>query len=168
MPGFKVFGTEQGVAVPNVLLKHQWEIVKLGPIQINDTSPARYAKEVELPKISFEEEQVRGAALIYKFASMAKWEDVNVTFYDTEGLAAQIESWRKLVYSDENGLGLASDYKQTSKFRLIDRDASGSTLVMFTLNNSWPKTIGYGQLTYTDSDAKIISLTLSYDYAVIE
>jgi hypothetical protein len=166
MPGFKVYQTEvNGAAVPEgVLLKHQWLIKKLGPILVDSMSPARYARGITLPKISFDEEAVDGGAIRYKFARFVGWDDVRIEFYDTEGLTAKLDAWRAQVGTADAGIGFASDYKKQSTILLIDGD--GNPVVTVDLMNSWPKQIAYGDLTYTDSDAKIVEVTLSYDYAV--
>jgi hypothetical protein len=166
MPGFRVFSTEVGVPLPKkVLLKHQWIISKLGPVNINPESPAVYAKDVSLPRVSFDEETVEGGVIKYKFAKLASWDDVKVTFYDTVGLLSQLNGWLRQVYTTQNGLGVASDYKRTSRFSLVD--GNNVVLTNIELMNSWPKHISYGDLTYTESDAKLVDLTLSYDFANI-
>ena len=166
MPGFTIYTSEVGVATPKkVLLKHQWTIAKLGPLQINPESPASYARDITLPRISFDEEVVEGAAVKYKFAKFLGYDDVKVTFYDTEGLVLELYGWEAKIFTPATGIGVASDYKMSSKFQLLD--GQNNVLYSITLENSWPKQISLGDLTYTESDAKIVELTLSYDFISI-
>ena len=65
-----------------------------------------------------------------------------------------------------SGIGTHSPsggYKQESKFDLLD--GSGATINSYTLKNSWPINISQGKLTYTDTEIKIVTVTLAYDWA---
>jgi len=164
MPGFIVDGYGTGAALPKtVRMQHLWSIEKLGSINVRDL----YAKELGLPKFTVAVEKVKGGAIEYKYASGVTWEDVTVTFYDVQGLLPEIEKWKSSVYNDASGIGASSmGYKQDSRFALID--GQGSVQARYTLKNSWPSQIDHGKLTYTESDAKLVTITLTYDTATME
>jgi hypothetical protein len=118
-----------------------------------------------LPRITFDSETVEGGAIKYKYAKLANWEDINVTFYDTIGLLPEIDAWRQRVYTIQTGIGMANFYKRTCAFALLN--GQGVDVHTISLYNSWPKEIAFGDLSYTESDAKVVTLTLSYDYAEV-
>jgi hypothetical protein len=169
MPGFSIFTQEQEAAPPPkaIFPTFLWVIRNLGPITGLDISDRIYAKDISTPTISFDVEELTetGAALVYKFARRAKWDDVTVTFYDTKGLTASLESWKSLVWSDTQGIRPSAEYKKDSEFLLVN--AFGNPILRYRLKNSWPRQIGYGRLTYTENDAKIVNLTLTYDFAEV-
>ena len=169
MPGFIIDNYGAGVGTPKVHLQHLWTIARLGPVSIGQNSPARYARDMTMPKFQVEFESVQGAAISYKYAKSIKWNDAAVTFYDVEGLAAELEKWREKIYTDAEGIKAASPigtgYKDNCIFHLIDGD--GNVKTTYTLKGSWPSEIDYGRLTYTESDAKIITVTLTFDTAEI-
>jgi hypothetical protein len=61
-------------------------------------------------------------------------------------------------------MALASTYKKQTK--ILVYTPSNSSRQTYTLNQSWPKAIKFGDLSYTSSDIKIIEATISYDYAL--
>ena len=132
-----------------------------GIVRVDDE--ALIAESLQLPNVTIEEQLIKGALITYKFASGVKWEDATITFYDTEKLLGQLESWRDIVYTNAEGIKSHVDYKRDSSFELLD--GKGQELVELKLKNSWPKSIAHGPLSYGSSDIKIITLTLSYDFA---
>lgn len=164
MPGFNIGGSGEGP--PNTvetLRQHRWRILTLGPVGARESSRLVIAQSLQLPNVNIEEQVIQGALIAYKFAKTVKWDDATVTFYDTFGLLRELETWRDEVYTDAAGIQSHSDYKQDSEFELLRAD--GEVDVRIRLKNSWPKNIAHGPLSYGSSDIKIITLTLSYDYA---
>jgi hypothetical protein len=134
----------------------------------NETTPLIHAKDMTLPTFSVNKEMVPGASLQYKYAKDVTWDDVKITWYDTYGLLKIIRYWRRLVWTSTKGLGPADEYKRIS--RLVHYlphneplDAPGE--VEYTLVGSWPSIIRYGDLTYVNSDIKLVEVTLTYDWA---
>jgi hypothetical protein len=125
------------------------------------------AKDATVPTFSVGKETVDGASLVYKYASMVTWEDIKVTFYDTmlgSGKTSDVvKGWRKTVWTDTGGLASPSDYKKDSQISIYTLDWETSTV--WTLHGSWPSTIKEGDLTYTNTDVKVIEVTVSYDWA---
>lgn len=115
-----------------------------------------------LPSFTVGKETYQGSALNYKFAKYVDWDDVKVTWYDTQGLLGTISGWRKSVWTDANGLADASKYKRRSLLNTALPD--GSSTNGWQLINSWPSTIRYGELTYLQSDAKIVAVDITYDW----
>ena len=120
-------------------------------------------KECKLPTFTIEEEKVLGSSVEYKFAKKVNWDDISITWYDNFGLLSVMKSWMSSVFTLKYGMALASNYKKQST--IIVHTPSDSSRQFYTLNQSWPKSIKFGDLSYTSSDIKIIEATLSYDYA---
>ena len=99
----------------------------------------------------------------YKFADSVSFEDVSLTWYDTEGFFVELKSWRDMVWKpDYIGIRQASEYKRDT---MISVFRSGGKMVNHTLYNSWPSGIKHSDLTYTSSDIKLVTVTLTYDWA---
>ena len=168
MPGFNIGGGAGGNTPPNtyeIIRNHRWRIVSLGE-NIIPRAQTKFAKSLQLPAFTVEEEIITGAAIKYKFAKTVNWEDVTITFYDASPLLDQLLKWQNLVYDSGNGIKMADNYKKSSTFELTDGQGS-AVGPQFILINSWPKNISHSQLSYEDSELKLINLTLSYDWAEI-
>lgn len=168
MPGFNIGGGSTGSQPSNqeeVNRNHRWRIITLGENLISRDRLV-FAKTLQLPSFSIEEESVMGAHIKYKFAKCVNWEDVVVTFYDTDDLLDLLIEWQNKVFDNQAGIKLANDYKRRSAFALTDGDGTESD-IKYQLINSWPKSISHSQLSYEDSEIKLINLTLSYDFAVV-
>jgi hypothetical protein len=170
MPGFNIAGgnnpSDPSITVGqfrDVHRAHRWKIERLGGLTTGDQGVSLYAKTLQLPAYNIEEEVVPGGAVKYKFAKMVNWEDVNISFYDIHGLSGALYVWQLKVFGEGEGIGLATDYKQDSVFRLID--GQGNNADGYVLIGSWPKNISHSPLSYETSDLKLINMTLSYDFA---
>ena len=173
MPGFVIAGTggeSAGSGVPNTIetyRSHRWYISQLGPVIQRESLIV--AKDVTLPKWTPEKQEIVGTSIVYKYAKSVKWSDVTIIFYDTmkNPILDQLQNWQNMVFTNINGIGIhgGNGYKQNSV--ILELDGSGEIQRNITLNNSWPLIIDYGKLSMTDSNIKLIELTLSLDYATI-
>ena len=165
MPGFNVSGIGEAKGNTNVkpYYQHTWKIDHIFGDQ-STNPPLIYLKQATFPAITFRTEQVSGTALIYKFASEVFWENVRVTWYDTYGLLTFIKKWRLSVWEPEKGLKAANDYKQRSVLTKMTSDETSN--VQWTLFNSWPESIREGDLSYINSEIKVVEVSISYDWAI--
>lgn len=160
MPGFVVGG--YGAGAPDSFQPYMswtWRIDQLMGSGVTTIMP----KDCSLPTFAANTELVEGTALAYQYASGIKWDPIQIVFYDTVGLLKKIQEWRNSIWSPETGLQPASEYKKQSIITQFLEDDTNE--VTWTLYNSWPSYIKYGELTYTDSVAKVVAVTLSYDWA---
>lgn len=176
MPGFKINGIggdgNYAKGTERYYYTYSWEILGLFGTGADRDSGIINAKDMSLPTISISKESVQGSVLEYKYAKSVVWEDIRITWYDTVGFIDTIMKWRKSVWRPDIGLQPASVYKRDSLVSYYppdreDPDDFGAPTgtVTYKLVNSWPSIIKHGDLTYTSSDAKIVEVTLTYDWA---
>lgn len=179
MPGFTVSGTGRGpTSDVRPFLSYTWEVTNLFGTAITPVSGGGgtasssasggsttiYAETLSLPTFTVVKEEVVGSSLQYKYGSEIHWDDVKVTFYDTVGLCAQLQAWRNSVWTPAGGLAVESMYKKQSVLTVFTADWTVSK--KWTLMGSWPSEIKDGELSYADSNFKIVSVTVTYDWAV--
>jgi hypothetical protein len=164
MPGFNIGGGDNNEPSNTAELNraHRWRIVSLGENLI-DGDMLLFAKTLQLPGFTVEEEVITSAAIKYKFAKTVNWEDVAISFYDTVGLFPALIEWQNKVYTEDAGIQPAASYKLQST--LSQTDSTGEPINQFILHGSWPKALTHSPLSYESSDIKMVDLILSYDFA---
>jgi hypothetical protein len=186
MPGFSVAGTSGPVGdgpssdiVP--YYNYTWEIPHIFGDNVSRNSSLIYAKDVTMPGYTFSKEEVEGASLTYKYASQLVWDDVRITYYDIradERLCDFLKKWRERIWTPASGLqysessqggspsqGSVGGYKRNTQITNFTPSSDGSSAVVWTLHGSWPQSVRNGDLTYTDSDVKLVEIVVVYDYA---
>lgn len=182
MPGFIVSQNSGGRITNSAQYHraHRWVIEDLGKPSATGTvggtrtrsrtsgPPERlHAHSVQLPSLVLDEEKIEsGSAINYKVAKKAEWQDVVVKFYDVYGLFEILEEWQRIIYNPQTGIGRPDRYK--GKFKVSLTDYKGDSVVTYTAHGAYPKSITHGDLTYTSSDIKLLTVTYSYDYASVE
>lgn len=170
MPGFRIDTNPSDFKSlkfdKDVKRAHRWRILKFGSIRgepILTADNLLFAKSVTMPTFSFEEKEVLGGSISYKFATKPQFSDLEISFYDLEGLEPKIRKWYSLVWTKEKGIGMPNDYKDEVIIYLTD--GKGNVVDdPWVFKNAWPKTINHGALTYDSSDFKLITITVSYDW----
>lgn len=170
MPGFSVSGVGQGPSNQvRPYYTYTWEIQTL--FEENGLTGALiFAKELTPPSFVPKREELESASLVYKYAAQANWDDVRITFYDIpqngQRLADTLRQWRRTVWTPEEGIGLADDYKKDSAISIFNMDRSDEYTWM--LHGSWPAQVRESDLTYTGSDVKSVEVIVAYDWAETE
>ena len=141
---------------------YTWQIFQLFGSAVNDTALV-HLKDTTLPTFTANQDSYISSSLEYKWAKSVTWDDIKVAWYDTVGLNDIMNQWRKSVWNATNGLQVASEYKKRSQIDVYL--PTGNSVVTWCLIGSWPKVIKQGELTYTDSNIKIIEVTITYDWA---
>lgn len=166
MPGFRVGFETPNPELPsadiNFYYSYTWEIPEI----LGDSSRSQKLialKECSTPTFTANKESYTASSLEYKYAKSIVWDDIRVSWYDSEGLLAKIREWRQTVWSPEYGLKAAKNYKKNTRLSYYLPDYTSS--VGWVLKNSWPSTIRSGDLTYTNSDVKVIEVIVTYDWA---
>jgi hypothetical protein len=125
-----------------------------------------YAQSLQLPELSFKEEKIEGASMVYWVASAAKWNKVVVKFYDLHGLHEIFKDWQDLIWNPKDGIKEATGYKGEPKFVLID--GKGEKKQTYTLIGAYPSNVTHGELSYERSEIKILEVTYTFDFAMRE
>lgn len=167
MPGFNIQGMNPLGIKHNTEFhrNHRWTILNLG---VPGAQPEErlYAKSIQLPSLVLDEENIQsGAAVLYKIAKKAKWQDITVKFYDVYGLYEHFRKWQDRIWNPNQGIGLAANYKSLVEFALTD--GMGEEKQIYTAYGAYPKSVTHGELSYDNSDIKLLTVTYSYDFAKI-
>ena len=168
MPGFKI--SDLGFEVSSraeYYYTYTWEIpYVIGrnvSRNVKRNIPLIHLKDATTPTFTVAKENYIGSSLEYKYAKSISWDDVKFTWYDTVGLVDIIREWRQSVWTEQNGLQPADNYKRNTQ--LICSLPTGLQAYGWNLVGSWPSQIRSGELTYTNSDVKVVEVTISYDWA---
>ncbi len=171
MPGFIVPGAGGGHRTAQTSRREYyysyfWEIINLfeGGGWGTPNSPLIGLKDATLPTFTVGKESYFASSLEYKYAKNVTWDDLKVSWYDSDGLFDYMRQWRQSVWSPECGLADANSYKRQSQMEYYL--PTGAKSNSWTLKNSWPSQIRHGDLTYTTSEVKIVEVTITYDWAV--
>jgi hypothetical protein len=173
MPGFRVNGDfggaekNAGTAGPpstrEYFYSYTWQVLELlGDFEYLMITTI---KDATLPTFTVNQENQQGASLDYKFAKSVTYDDVKISFYDTVGLLDKLKTWRRSVWTSQDGIKTASEYKKRSRINVYTPEWKINKQQSFVLYGSWPSVIRHGQLTYTNSDVKIVEVTITYDWA---
>lgn len=175
MPGFRISGAGQSpqdftpLNTSEFHRPHRWRIEDIGlPIAIGMNPEERfYAQSVQLPSLVFEEEKLKtGSSIHYKIAKKAEWQDIIIKFYDVYGLYEVYKKWQDAIWTQEEGIKPPSLYKGQPIISLTNN--SGAVAQRYTMFGAYPKSITHGDLSYADSNIKLLTVTYAYDYAGVE
>jgi len=165
MPGFRIANV--GASTSSQVrprYKYTWEV----PTIFGDPAQSGslvYIKEAQLPNWDFDVIEIPGAAVKYKFAGHVNFGEIRLTWYDVDGTHDRVKAWRDRIWTPEDGIKPANDYKTESIIRSLAYDIE--TRTDWKLVNSWPKSVQLGELTYSDSDINSVVVSLVYDWAEI-
>lgn len=163
MPGFQV--QDLGTPVPSQIdyyYSYTWSVPHIMGLA-GTVPPLILLRDATTPTFTANKENYIASSLEYKYAKSVTWDDIKLTWYDSVGLIDIIKGWRRSVWTPENGLKPANEYKRDTIlecFLPTDKIPYG-----WKLNGSWPSQIRSGELTYTNSDVKLVEVTVSYDWA---
>ncbi len=173
MPGFAVgefFNTNANNQLAPSQVDYYYSYTWYVPIVFGDiikrkpgVSSLIYLKDASLPTFTTSVDKYSGGSIEYKHAKSVNWEDIRLSWYDTAGLLAVVKQWRSLVWDSEYGLRPAGEYKYSTE--LVSYLPDGTKEQSWLLYNSWPSSIKYGDLTYSNSDIKVVEVTVTYDWA---
>jgi hypothetical protein len=173
MPGFNIAnaGGRDPSAVEEFHRAHRWAVLTLGEPDgvrgqaTTQSGPQKFvfAKSLKLPNLVFDEELIHGGSSPYSIAKVATWQACEVSFYDVFGLYQVFKRWQELIWNPKDGLNVADEYKGQPQFALLDH--KGNATFTFKCIGAWPQNVTHGELNYTSSDIKLLTVTFKYDYA---
>ena len=131
--------------------------------------PAYLIKTVARPSITFEEIVLDHINTKRYVKGKGSWDTLEVTLYDPivpSGAQAVME-WVRLHKESVTGRDGYSDfYKKDITFNVLG--PVGDKVEEWTLKGAMINTANFGDIDYASSDPAEITLTLKYDYAILQ
>lgn len=134
-----------------------------------DGIPAYMIKTAGRPQISFEEVPLEHMNVKRYVKGKGEWQEIEITLYDpiVPSAAQAVMEWVRLSHESVTGRDGYSDfYKKEVKLNVLG--PVGDKVEEWTLKGAWIKTANFGDLDFASSDPADISVTLRYDYAVLQ
>ena len=134
-----------------------------------DGIPAYLIKTASRPTISFEEVELNHLNIKRWVKGKASWETIEITMYDpvVPSAAQAAMEWIRLSHESVTGRDGYSDfYKKDVDFQVLG--PVGDVVEQWKLKGTWIQAANFNDLDFAASDPVEISLTLRYDYAILE
>jgi len=165
MPGFVIAQEQQGQKqLPrNVVYTYTWDVTRLLGEDVDKA--VVFLKEANLPSFTISTESIKTGHATYEFAKGIKWQDIKLSFYDTQGLGAKLDALSRKVWNQEQGIKTANSYMAQTTIAMEYMD--GTPAYSWVLHNSWVKSISFSRLTYESSGINNANVTLAYTWAIL-
>jgi hypothetical protein len=138
-------------------------IMELGDI------PSYLVKAANRPSINFETVTLPHININRKLQGRGDWQPIEITLYDPivpSGAQAVME-WVRLGHESITGRrGYADFYKKIINFYMLG--PVGDKIEQWTLHGAFIESVNFGDLSFESNDPAEITLTLQYDYAILE
>jgi hypothetical protein len=134
-----------------------------------DGIPAYLIKTANRPSIEFEEVELSHMNVKRYVKGKASWQPVEITLYDpiVPSAAQAVMEWIRLGHESVTGRDGYSDfYKKDVQFQVLG--PVGDIVEQWTLKGTFIQSANFNDLDFASSDPVDISLTLRYDYAILE
>lgn len=107
----------------------------------------------------------------FKFAQNPTWAEISCTFYDydtgAESSTQILWRWARSIYDPVTGaMGFATQYKTNATLVILSPD--GSIAETWDLFGAFPSEVNFNEVTYGGYEALQVSMTLSFDYAILQ
>ena len=134
-----------------------------------DGIPSYLIKTANRPSIQFEKVTLDHINVKRQLKGKGEWQDIEITLYDPivpSGAVAVME-WVRLSHESITGRdGYADFYKKDVQIYMLG--PVGDKIEQFTLKGAFITSAHFNDLDWASNDPSDISLTLSYDYAILE
>ena len=138
-------------------------------IMLIDGIPAYLIKTTGRPQITFEEVELNHMNVKSWDKGKGVWDQLEMTLYDPivpSGAQAVME-WIRLGHESVTGRDGYSDfYKKEVTIQTLG--PVGDVVEEWTLKGAWIVTANFGDMDWGASEATEISVTLRYDYAILQ
>ena len=134
-----------------------------------DGVPAYLIKTATRPQITFEEVVLDHMNVKRYVKGKGEWQAMSVTLYDpvVPSAAQAVMEWVRLSHESVTGRdGYADFYKKDITFQVLG--PVGDVVEEWTLKGAFIQDANFGDLDFAASDPIEISLTLRYDYAILQ
>ena len=134
-----------------------------------DGIPSYLIKTANRPSITFEKVTLDHINVKRQLKGKGEWQDIEITLYDPivpSGAVAVME-WVRLSHESITGRdGYADFYKKDVQIYMLG--PVGDKIEQFTLKGAFITSANFNDLDWASNDPSDITLTLSYDYAILE
>ena len=99
----------------------------------------------------------------------SRWQPIEITLYDpvVPSAAQQVIEWIRLSHESVTGRDGYSDfYKKDVTFQVLG--PVGDVVEEWKLKGTWLQDVQFGDMDFASSDPVDITLTLRYDYAILQ
>ena len=134
-----------------------------------DGIPAYLIKTAARPSITFEEVELNHMNVKRFVKGKGTWDTIEITLYDpvVPSAAQAVMEWVRLSHESVTGRDGYSDfYKKDVDFQVLG--PVGDVVEQWKLKGTWIVTANFNDLDFSSSDPVEISVTLRYDYAILE
>jgi hypothetical protein len=131
--------------------------------------PAYMIKTANRPQITFEEVELNHMNVKRYVKGKGAWQSLQVTLYDpiVPSAAQAAMEWIRLSHESVTGRdGYTDFYKKDVQFNVLG--PVGDIVEEWTLKGTWIQDATFGDLDFATSEPVEITLTLRYDYAILQ
>ena len=134
-----------------------------------DGVPAYLIKTANRPSLESDEVILEHMNVTRYIKGKSRWQPIDITLYDpvVPSAAQQVIEWIRLGHESVTGRDGYSDfYKKNITFNLVG--PVGDVVEEWELVGCYIQTANFGDLSFEDTTPVEITLTLKYDYAVLQ
>ena len=138
-------------------------------IMFIDGVPAYMIKSANRPQITFEDVELHHMNVVRYVKGKGQWQPLTITLYDpiVPSAAQATMEWVRLSHESVTGRDGYSDfYKKDVTFNVLG--PVGDKVEEWTLKGAWGQDVTFGDLDNSSSDPIEISMTMRYDYAILQ
>jgi len=121
------------------------------------------------PQIQFETITLDHINIKRKLQGKGEWQDFDITLYDpiVPSGAQQVMEWVRLGHESITGRkGYADFYKKDIDFYMLG--PVGDKIEQWKIKGAFPSAVNFNDLSFDSNDPAEITVTISYDYAILE
>ena len=134
-----------------------------------DGIPAYVIKTANRPQITFDEVELNHMNVTRYVKGKGKWQTLQFTMYDpiVPSAAQSVMEWVRLSHESVTGRDGYSDfYKKDLTINILG--PVGDVVEECTLKGAWIQDATFGDMDFGSSDPVDITVTLRYDYAILQ
>lgn len=134
-----------------------------------DGIPSYLIKTANRPSIQFDKVTLDHINVKRQLKGKGEWQDVEITLYDpiVPSGAVSVMEWVRLSHESITGRdGYADFYKKDINFYMLG--PVGDKIEQWTLKGAFITSAAFNDLDWASNDPSDITLTLAYDYAILE
>ena len=134
-----------------------------------DGVPAYTIKASGRPQIQFEEVELKHMNVSRYVAGKGTWQTLDITLYDpiVPSASQSIMEWIRLAHESVTGRDGYSDfYKKDITLNVLG--PVGDIVEEWTMKGAWIQTATFNDLDWATNDPVEVTLTLRYDYAILQ